>query len=397
MIVVVGAGLSGLVCAARLREAGHEVVVLEARDRVGGRLHSIPFAGTTLDLGGQWMSVGQPRLAALAARLGVETFPQERAGTPLFAIEDGRKISSAIARWRAARRVERLAKHPPGHDESLAHWLATNIRRRTAADLIAMHAELVFAMDASSISLLNYLDVFARTGGFSPKGPDLRGGGREHRFVGGAQALALALARDLDVRLSTPVRAIVDGNVHTDRAVLAADRVVLALPPSLMRKIDVALPTRLPPQTLGPVVKCFAAYHRAFWRDDGLSGEAFRPRGDIRATVALENVLLGFVVGPPAVSWHLREDRRELVIATFVEQFGEEAASPLAYTEVDWGRDPWSAGCVASLPPHAFALPARWRAPFGRIHFAGTESADAWPGYMEGAIEAGERVARELA
>nr|MBA3499480.1 FAD-dependent oxidoreductase [Deltaproteobacteria bacterium] len=299
-------------------------------------------------------------------------------------------------------------------DSTLRDWLTNNIRRRTAADLLAMHAELVFALDASSISLLNYLDVFSRTGGFSPKGPDLPGGGREHRFVGGAQSLALALATQLGdaVRLSSPVRAIVDDasvRVRTDVEELRAHRVVLALPPTLARKIDFALPTYFPPSRLGPVVKCFAAYTSAFWRADKLSGEAFRPTGDIRATVALDppdnqpvdggaSVLLAFVVGEVATTWHERSaaDRRDLVLSVFVEQFGERAASPLDYTEVDWSTDPWSTGCVASLPPGTFAPADAWRVPHGRIHFAGTETADAWPGYMEGAIDAGERAADEI-
>lgn len=84
------------------------------------------------------------------------------------------------------------------------------------------------------------------------------------------------------------------------------------------------------------------------------------------------------------------------MIATFVEQFGDAAATPLDYAEVDWGADPWSAGCVAGLAPGALAAGAAWRVPHGRIHFAGTESAVAWPGYMEGAIEAGERAAHEV-
>jgi monoamine oxidase len=462
--IVVGAGLSGLVCATRLRAAGRSVVVLEARDRVGGRLLTGTLAGATIDLGGQWMSVGQPRLAALAASLGVASFPQRRDGQPLFAIDDTNRIASAISRWRAARQIERLAKHPPARDSSLGDWLTYNIRRRTAADLLAMHAELVFAMDASSISLLNYLDVFARTGGFSPKGKDLPGGGREHRFVGGAQSIALALASQLGdaIRLCSPVRMIVDdgssvrvniggtdgaaapgavadvGRAHPDvdisrahpgndadvdrahpvadtssvvvragEAELRARCVVLALPPSLAHKIDVALPA-LPPSRLGPVVKCFAAYATAFWRDDGLSGEAFRPTGDIRATVGLDappatgdvgpSMLLAFVVGEAAKTWHERDaaDRRDLVLSVFIEQFGERAASPLDYCEVDWSSDPWSTGCVASLPPGTFAPASAWRAPHGRIHFAGTESADEWPGYMEGAIEAGERAAAEV-
>jgi monoamine oxidase len=439
-VIVVGAGLSGLVCATRLRAVGRNVLVLEARDRVGGRLLTGTLAGTTIDLGGQWMSVGQPRIAALAAQLGVRTFPQRRDGQPLFAIDDTNRIASAISRWRAAKQIERLAKHPPERDSTLRDWLTNNIRRRTAADLLAMHAELVFAMDASSISLLHYLHTFSRTGGFSPKGPDLPGGGREHRFVGGAQSLALALAAQLGdaVRLSSPVRSIVDDavgaepttavptavapttaastsaptsmvRVRTDDDELRAHRVVLALPPTLARKIDFPRPASFPPSRLGPVVKCFAAYRSAFWRADKLSGEAFRPAGDIRATVALdlpENapvdggaaVLLAFVVGEAAMRWHERpaDERRDLVVSVFVEQFGERAAAPLDYTEVDWSIDPWSTGCVASLPPGMFAPASSWREPHGRIHFAGTESADAWPGYMEGAIEAGERAADEI-
>jgi monoamine oxidase len=409
--IIVGAGLSGLVCATRLRAAGRSVVVLEARDRVGGRLLTGTLAGTTIDLGGQWMSVGQPRIAALATSLGLKTFAQRRDGQPLFAIDDTNRIASAISRWRAAKQIERLAKNPPPRDSTLRDWLTNNIRRRTAADLLAMHAELVFAMDASSISLLHYLHTFSRTGGFSPKGPDLPGGGREHRFVGGAQSLALALSAGLGdvVRLSSPVRAIVDEADAVRVDDLLAHRVVLALPPTLARKIDMRLPVNFPPSRLGPVVKCFAAYPRAFWRDDKLSGEAFRPTGDVRATVALDPpdnapvtggaaILLAFVVGDVATTWHTRsaDERREVVISVLVEQFGEQAASPLDYTEVDWSTDPWSTGCVASLPPGMFAPASSWRAPHGRIHFAGTETADAWPGYMEGAIEAGERAADEI-
>lgn len=404
--IVVGAGLSGLVCATRLRDAGASVLVLEARDRVGGRLLTGALAGAPIDLGGQWMSVGQPRLAALAETLGIASFPQRRDGSPLFALEDRSafsRVTSTISRWRAARRVEHLARHPPAVDQSLGAFLTASFGR-SAAQLLGMHAELIFATDVESISLLHYLDVFSTTGGFSPKGPDLQGGGREHRFVGGAQSIAVALAANLEVRLSTPVRAITDTHVETAAGDFESHRVVLALPPQLARAIDVALPP-IPPSRLGAVVKCFAAYDRPFWRDAGLSGEAFRPTGLVRATVSLDapddagpSILLAFVVGDVARTWHARsvEDRREQVLAVLIEQFGERAATPLDTCEVDWSIDPWSTGCVASLPPGSFASAASWRAPHGRIHFAGTETADAWPGYMEGAIEAGERAADEV-
>lgn len=419
--IVVGAGLSGLVCARRLAGAGASVVVVEARDRVGGRLVNGTVAGVTIDLGGQWMSVGQPRLAALAAELGVATFPQRRDGHRLVDVpEDARgwfaRFATAFAQWRGARRIQRLSRARPANAdaESFAAWLAREVPDATARGILAMHAELVFAADPADLSLLHYLSTFAVTGGFGPRGPDLPGGGREHRFAGGAQSLALRLADRLGdaIRLGTPIRAITDDGdrVHARGAAgeLTARRLVLALPPSLARTIDVALP---PParrmvdaSRLGRVAKCFAAYEHAFWRETGFSGEAYRPRGTVRATVALESpdggaaILLAFLVGPAATAWAARDPsaRRGDVIGALVEQFGEPARAPIDYLEIDWGADPWSAGCVASVAPGVLSAGAAWREPHGRIHVAGTETASAWPGYMEGAIEAGERAAAEV-
>lgn len=393
--LVVGAGLSGLICARRLVEAGASVRVVDARDRVGGRLHTGSIAGRPIDLGGQWMSVDQPRLAALAAELGIASTPQLRDGDPLFGIPHQHlfaRIATAFAQWRLARRIQRLSHAPPDGDRSLAAWLEDHASPRARA-LIAMHAELVFAVDAADLSLQHYLRTFAATGGFGPKGPDLPGGGREHRFVGGAQQLALELAKRLPVQLATAARRLTDGDhvtVATDREPIEARRVVLAIPPYFTAQL-LGLERHRP----GGVVKCFAAYDRAFWRDDGWSGEAYRPTGDVRATVALDSILLAFIVGPVATGWSVRDpvERRAVVIEALVEQFGEHAASPIDYVECDWSSDPWSAGCVASVPPGAQAMT---REPRGHVHFAGTETAERWPGYMEGAIEAGERAAREV-
>jgi monoamine oxidase len=425
--IIVGAGLSGLVCATRLAAAGQKILVLEARDRIGGRVHSVPFAGGTIDLGGQWMSVGQPRLAALAQSLGIASFPHVRDGAPLFALPPlslFRRISTSLARWRGARRIARLAKRPPADDAALADWLAS-IHDPTARALLAMHSELIFATDPASLSLLHYLHVFSSTGGFSPPGADLPGGAREHRFVGGAQAIARALARPLADRiaLAAEVVAITRDRtlaVHTASESFHAQHVVLALPPPLAREIAAGtLPSHpaFAAMQLGKVVKCFAAYPRPFWRDAGLSGEAFRPHGPIRATVALAPppdgpigttgpqdstnvtaILLAFIVGEDARTWHTRDAdaRRALVVETFVEQFGPAAAEPLAYREADWSSDRFSGGCVAGVPPGTAASAAACRTPIENLHFAGTETADAWPGYMEGAIESGERAAAEI-
>jgi len=421
--IVVGAGLSGLVCARRLAAAGLDAIVIEARDRVGGRLLAGRVGGAVVDLGGLWMSVGQPRLAALAAELGVATVPQLREGRALVAEPEAGllgQLGAALAQWRAVRGIERRARRLAadgrmGERErevldarSLAAWLGEAIAHPIARDRIALHAELVFAADPAELSALFYFAILGVTGGFRPPGPELPGGGREHRFAGGAAQLAARLAGGLDVRLGEPVLAIDDAGdalrIRTAREIHAARRAVLALPPALARRIEVPLAPAAArfaaAARAGPVVKCFAAYDRPFWRDAGWSGEAYRPRGAVRATVALapEPILLAFVVGAHAAGWSARApgDRRAEVLATLAAQFGEAAAAPIAYAEHDWGADPWAAGCVAGLPPGALSAGAAWGAPHGRIHIAGTESATVWTGYMEGAIEAGERAADEV-
>jgi monoamine oxidase len=422
--IVVGAGLSGLVCARQLARLGVKVLVLEARDRVGGRLWNGSLAGGVIDLGGQWMSVGQPRVAELAAELGVTTFPQRRVGRAWLddATRHGMfaRIGIAFAQLRAARRIVRASDavrrgqiDPALDSQTLADWLARTIPNATARDRIAMHAELVFATDPADLSLLHYLATFGVTGGFGPKGPDLPGGGREHRFSGGAQQLALRIADELGeiVRLSQPVRAIETADVmivRTDGESHQARHVVLALPPALAREIAVELApeARLFADSSrpGPVVKVFAAYDRPFWRDDGSSGEAYFPRGTVRATIALaderdqHHTLLAFVVGPAAAAWKTQQagHRRAEVLAILEATFGAAAARPIDYRAVDWGRDAWSRGCPSALLPGPLSRGARWQDPFGRLHIAGTESAMGWPGYMAGAIEAGMRAATEI-
>lgn len=416
--IVVGAGLSGLVCARRLAAAGADVRVLEARDRVGGRLHTGALAGQVIDLGGQWITSGQPRVLALAAELGATTFRHDRSGRAQFAADPPglfTQLAAAIATWRAIRRIRRASRAPSStlDQQTLADWLAKTIRNPLARDRIALHAELVFAASPTDLSLLEYLSRLAATGDFAPRGPELPGGGREHRFTDGAQTLALRIAEALEDRitLGAPIVAVEDAGDHvvarTATAAHSARRLVLAVPPALARSIEVELAPSAralaAASRMGPVVKCFVAYDRAFWRDDGASGELYQRRGTVRATVELITpgggpALLAFVVGKSAIGWAARDlaARRAEVIATLVEAFGPAAATPRDYVDVDWGADPWSAGCVATVPPGVLSAGAQWRAVHGRIHLAGTESATRWPGYMEGAIEAGERAADEV-
>jgi monoamine oxidase len=429
--IVVGAGLSGLVCARRLVAAGRDVIVMEARPRVGGRLWSGEVGGAIVDLGGQWLSVDQPRLLALAAELGVASAPQPRAGR---VVDDSRRagglfaqLAAAIAQWRAARRIGRMMQMIPADAPAtapdaaaldavaLGPWLAGTIGNPVARERIALHAELVFAADPAGLSLLAYLARLGTTGGFAPRGPDLPGGGRDHRFVGGAQRLALQLAEELGdaVQLGAPALVVDDGAagslvVRGPAGDRAARRVVLAVPPRLAVRIAPTLPEPVrrlgAAMQAGSVVKCFAAYHRAFWREAGLSGEAYRTRGAVRAVVdasppdGAAPVLLAFVVGGAAEAWRARDpaERRQEILDTLGALFGDPARAPLDYLEADWAAEPWSAGCVAGTPPGALAAGAAWRGSYGGIHLGGTEAAVRWPGYMEGAIEAGDRAADDV-
>lgn len=422
-VAVIGAGLSGLVCARRLVARGIEVRVLEARARVGGRLLSGRLAGSVVDLGGQWLSAGQDRLLALLGELGLDTFEQARARLPIldepaagFLGELGRALAQLRAMWR----IERLARRAHEREraaldrESLAAYLARRVADPVVRARLALHAELVLAVDLSEVSLLSYLYTMAATGGFGARAPELPGGGREHRIRGGAQAIAQAIAAALGERvaLGVPVRAIEQRASHVvveaEGLHLEARRVVVALPPAALRGVALELPA--PVRALvasaqtGAVIKCFAAYERPFWLEREGAAEVYRPGGLARATVEATApgeapALLSFVVGPQARRWALRPpaERRAAVLAELARHLGSEATAPVDYVEQDWAAEPHSAGCVASHPPGALVEGARLGPAHRRVHFAGTETASRWPGYMDGAIEAGERAAAEVA
>jgi monoamine oxidase len=412
-VIIIGAGLSGLLCARRLVAGGARVRVLEARDRVGGRLLGRGVGGGRFVLGGQWWTRGQPRLAALADELGIARVPQFRTGDSVAALASSARsipgrIFDALARGRRLAGLSRMIARA-GHDaprawdrESLGAWLARELPDAQLRDHVAVHCEMTFATDAHELSLLDYLAQLAAGGD-----PFDGSTGDEHRFVPGAFALPAHLAAALGDRiaLATPVRAVdtAAATVTTDAATLHATHVVLALPPSAARAIAFTPP--LPPDAAaalsasraGPVVKLIVTYERPFWRDAGLSGEAYLKPGLVRATVdACGDVpaLAAFIVAAEAAAWS--PARLPDALADLARLFGDAAAHPTDVGFHDWGADPLSAGCVAGLPPGARTAGAAWRGPHGRLHIAGTEAATHWPGFMEGAIDAAERAAAAI-
>ncbi len=440
-VVVAGAGLAGLAAARALTAAGSSVVVLEARDRVGGRLlnHDIGD-GKVVEVGGQWIGPTQDRLAALARELDVETFPTHAEGDNL--IEYGGRVRSytgTIPRInpavlvdveRAQRRLNRLARRVPLEapweapnaakldGQTAATWMRRNLATRSGRMLLELGIEAVWAAQPEDLSLLHVLFYIHSAGGLE-RLFDTEGGAQQDRFVGGSQLIPVRMAETLgegELVLGAPVRRIEHGaggvTVHADGAVARGRRAIIAIAPTLAGRIayDPPLPgyrdqltQRMP---LGTVAKCMALYSEPFWRSEGHSGQATSDRGPVRLTYdnsppdGSPGVLLGFLEGRHARELgRLRPDeRRTAVIDCFTRIFGPRAASPDDYVERLWAEEEWTRGCYGChMPTGAWTSygPAL-HAPIGPLHWAGAEYAHVWSGYMDGAVRSGDAAAAEV-
>ncbi len=438
-VVVIGAGLAGLSAARRLVARGRSVTVLEARDRVGGRTYTKQHGAAHYDLGAQWLGPTQKRMLALCKELNIETFPQYIDGRRVMEVRGKRStykgtipslsIWNLLSLHRTLGRVERLRKRVPLDDpmrapdaaaldgKTVETWKREIIPFKDGREMFDIAVRTVFGAEPSELSLLHFLFYLNSGEGFESL-VETHDGAQQTRFKDGAQSISIKMAATLGDRviLDAPVDSISQSNdsitVHSKRGDYTAARAILAIPPALAARINYspALPflrdqltQRFP---MGATIKCVATYSRAFWRDAGLSGEAISTDGPVTAAFddtshdGAEPALLAFVVGKEARAFGARplEARRELVIQSFVRFFGKVAAQYVDYFDHDWSNEIYTRGCpVGMMPPGAWTqFGAAWRAPVGRLHFAGTETASEWNGYMEGAVESGERAAQEI-
>ncbi|MEO9223906.1 MAG: flavin monoamine oxidase family protein [Acidimicrobiales bacterium] len=440
-VVVVGGGLAGLTAATRLADAGSKVVLFEARERVGGRTLNHDLGDhKVVEVGGQWVGPTQDHVLALAKSLGVATHPTYDKGRRILFI-NGRRVAyrgmvphinpvGLLDVARAMASLGRLSRRIPTDapweargaawldSQTLASWAHHNVFTHMGRMTVELFSQSIMACEPNEVSLLHFLFYVRSAGGFRYL-TDVVGGAQQDRFVGGSQLLSQIMAQRLGpeaVHMNSPVLRIEHGAdrvvVYSPEARVTARRVVVATPPMLAGRIsyDPPLPgfrdqlTQKAP--MGSVIKALAIYDKPFWRDEGYSGQAAGECGAVRATFdncppgGDPGILLGFIEGAHArrLGQLPEAQRREEVLDCFVRYFGPKAGRPVDYLEHDWTHEQWTRGCYG-----AHFAPGVWtqfgkalRAPIGRLHWAGTETATVWSGYMDGAVQSGERAAVEV-
>jgi monoamine oxidase len=440
--VVVGAGVSGLAAAWRLRRNGRSVVVLEASERLGGRVLNLstgPRPHQVTEAGGEWVAARQKRILALCKTFGIQTFPTYDKGKTVYFDGEAHPFSGTVPPIGGAAQAEVLAamlqltemcdqvpvdapetaKHAKKWDsKTVASWIDDNVTTAKARAILRDAVGGPVGGTAKNTSLLGYLFI-AKSNGGPLHLVTVRGGGLAFRIKGGSGLIVDALAQRVGagrIKLSTPVRQINRGTssvqVITDDGTYTSSHVIVAVPPPMAGRIGYDPP--LPPArdqftqhaAMGWLIKCFAVYPKPFWREKGLNGIVNSVAPPLAGVFdnspddGSVGCLYGLIAGDDAriQTGRSAEKRRQSVLDTFKKCFGDAAGSPTKYFEYNWARQRFiGGGAAVSWAPGVLTMfPGAVRDPVGPIHWASTETAtDNW-GDMDGAITAGERAADEV-
>jgi monoamine oxidase len=451
-VVIIGAGLAGLTAARQVVAAGRSAIVLEARDRVGGRVLSHTLQGGSYsELGGMFTGPTQDDIQALAKDVGVGFYPTYNSGNNVFVGGDGRReefpsdtplgtapadpvVAPDIAL--AVAQLDEMASgfpvDAPWSSPHAEEWdrqtLDTWLREHTSGNpefmaVTSAATEAIFGCEPRELSLLYTVFYLAASGNEQNQGTfernfNTKDGAQEQRFKGGAAEVPQRVAAQLGSRvvLNAPVQRIDQSGsgltVQSDAGAVGAKLAIVAIPPTLAGRIfyEPALPP-LRDQLMqhmpqGSLMKFEAVYPTPFWRAKGLTGQVVSENGPVKVSFDVSpesgtpGIMMGFIGGHEARVWEERSasSRRDAVLEQFAHFFGDEALSPREVVEFNWSAEVWNRGCpVAVLGPGTLVdFGAELRKPAGRIHWAGTETSTYWNGYMDGAVRSGRRAAAEV-
>ncbi|MEY4547842.1 MAG: hypothetical protein RL685_4037 [Pseudomonadota bacterium] len=435
-VIVVGAGLAGLTAALELHAAGREVVVLEARDRIGGRVHSVQTsAADKVDLGAQWIGPGQRRMYELARHYGLETAPRHQSGNHIFELSGRSHITpreypplplpALLDMAQLGMRLDRAARKLPAEpwrspaarrydQQSAKDWVDAAAFTARGGGFWSSFLEILTCAELASSSALDLFQQLRTIGGIARLAT-----AEQDYFPTGAQAVAQGMADELAgrIELQAAVRRIEMGpsgvRALTARGDWRAPRLVLSVPLPLVSKIDFdpvlpdarrELSARVVP---GRVIKSVLVFERTYWREDGYSGFAGSQTGPVNALIdaagpaGVPGTLVALTTGSHADRLRALSpaERRTAVLRQAQGCFPSLAGkAPVEYLECDWTSEAWSGGGYAArLGPGAWPSGGLGlHAPVGPLHWAGTETASEWRSYMEGAVQSGERAAREI-
>ncbi len=436
-VVVIGAGLAGLTAARDLVGRGFDVVVLEGRDRVGGRTFSGTLAGVPVDRGASFVGPTQDAVLKLAADLGCQTTPTYANGANLIRWR-GRvhKYSGTIPKlgliglldmgriqWQFERIARGVSITEPWNSSdaaaldaiSLGGWLRSIKATAGSRDLMSIMSRVTWGAEPDEVSML-HATRYVKTSGGLDRMLDVVGGAQQDHFVSGSHELAERIAAELGdrIRLGARVSRIEWSDaavaVNSTAGVVEARQAIVAVPPAHRLDIDIAPALPIEYQQLaqrwpqGALTKAYAAYPTPFWRAKGLSGQALSDQGPVFITFDVSppdggiGILLGFT-DPRGFDAQSHERRREQVLGSFTALFGDQAANPIDYLDQRWGAESFApGGPTAAVPPGSWTQFGRLlREPVGPLHWAGTETADEWTGFMDGAVRSGQRAAAEVA
>ncbi|MGB7450367.1 MAG: FAD-dependent oxidoreductase [Ornithinimicrobium sp.] len=441
-VVVIGAGLSGLIAARDVLRAGLEPLVLEADHRVGGRILTQDVDGVPLELGAQWVGGMHHRMLGLAEELGVGTYQQFDAGETTYELTGqvlreqdfhARYGEELAGIERVLRRVDEMAASVPVRAPwtapqadawdrmSVGQWYDQQPLSPVARKVLEICTVGILAVPTVEVSLLCLLQNVKVCGVTAELLAESEGGAQTTRFVGGTSQIPLRLAAALGERIvrDAPVLTLDHGDDRVrvtcrDGTVATGRRAIVALSPTLAGRImyDPPLPgkrdqlTQRVPQASAH--KAFILYDEPFWRAEGLNGQLISCLGPARMSndsclpdeAGGPGILLAFLEGESArVAGRWPASRRHEALSAEMERhFGPRGGRPLRIIERGWADEQWTRGCYNANtgPCTLLHFGQALSAPIGPIRWASTETAGAWSGYMEGAVEAGQRAAQEV-